>query len=243
MREKIHIAVCDDLQQDRQFIAGQIEEVRRQNHYEIEVDEYDSGEAFLASEYQIYDLIFMDIYMGHITGMQTVRNLVQTGRKTQIIFCSTSPEYAAESYEVDAMYYLVKPIEKRKIQEVLHSFFRKFAQLEMITVKTGRTDQDIYVSDIIYVESANKKCMIHTVQECVEASLSLKEMEELLPRESFIRPIRYALVSLKHIISIPSDVLRLSNGESISVSRSERITVKEAFEAYKWNEMFDGTGV
>lgn len=243
MREKIRIAVCDDLPEERQFIIKEIKEYNNHYNYEIEIEEYDSGEAFLEADYQKYSLVFMDIFMGQLTGMQTVKKLFQEGKKMQIVFCSTSAEYAAEFYEVDAMNYLVKPVEKERFWRVLDIFFSKYSNLEMLTLKAGRNELSMYIADIIFVEAANKKCIIHTAQECVETSLSLKDMEALLPRGVFIRPIRYALVSLKHVVSIPTDRIKLSNGESISISRRERQNVKKSFEEYKWNEIFGRIGV
>ena len=236
--DSINIAICDDLEEEREKLKSYINEYLDINELVAEIDEFESGEAFLSTDTKKYNLVVLDIFMGELNGMETARKLIKENRSTQIIFYSTSYEYAAESYDVSALYYLVKPAKKEKAFEVLDKFFSAYMSLKTITVKVGRAEENIYISDIISVESNNHKAIIHTKDGDIEASMQLSKLEEMLLPYDFVKPLRYALVSLKEITAIPTDVVILSDGTVYSVSRKEREKVKQAFNDYKWKVMF-----
>lgn len=236
--DSIKIAICDDVKEEREKLKAHINEYLDINELVAEIDEFESGEAFLKSDTKRYSLVVLDIFMGELNGMDTAKKLIQENKTTQIIFYSTSYEYAAESYDVSALYYLVKPAKKEKTFEVLDKFFSAYMSLKTITVKVGRTEEDVYISEIISVESNNHKCIIHTKTEDIEVSMQLSKLEEMLEPYDFIKPLRYALVSLKEVTAIPTDVVKLTDGTVYSVSRKEREKVKQAFNDYKWKAMF-----
>ncbi len=238
----VKIAVCDDTDADRKAITSYISEYLDKNDLVAEIDEFVRGEDFLASNTQSYSLVVLDIFMDKINGMETARRLIEQNRSLQIIFCSTSTEFAAESYDVSALYYLVKPVVKDKFYEVLDRFFAGVASLKTITVRVGRTEETIYVNHILYVESSNHKCIIHTNAGEILANISMTELTDMLTPYDFIKPVRYALVALREIVNVPSDKITLSDGSVFSVSRKERENIKKAYIDYKWKTMFNKAG-
>lgn len=241
MTEKniLKIAVCDDNQGDRELIKSYISEYLDQNQLVAKIDEFQSGEDFLQGDINSYSLVVLDIYMDKINGMETARRLIKENHSLQIIFCSTSTEFAAESYDVSALYYLVKPLVKEKFLQVLDRFFSEIVSLKTLTVRVGRTEETLYIKDILYVESSNHKCIIHTNSGDVTANMSMTEITNALLPYDFIKPVRYALVALREIVNVPSDKLTLSNGIVLSISRNQRENVKKAYTDYKWKTMFN----
>lgn len=233
----LKIAVCDDFESERNLIISYLSEYLDNNGMIAEIDEFSSGESFLNSEVSEYNLVFMDIFMDGINGMETAKKLVESKYHTKIVFCSTSTEFAAESYDVSALHYLVKPLEREKFFKVLDRFFSTYTKLKTITVKVGRIEEDIFIQDIIYVESDNHKCIIHTVNGDIPASISISKLAEMLIPYDFIKPVRYAIVALREIVNIPTDTIVLANGRTFSVGRKERENVKKAFTDYKWKTM------
>lgn len=236
--DSIKIAICDDLKEEREKLIAYISEYLDINELVVDIDEYESGEAFLKSDTKKYSLVVLDIFMGELNGMETAKKLIAENKSTQIIFYSTSYEYAAESYDVSALHYLIKPASKEKVFEVLDKFFSAYMSLKTITVKVGRAEEAVYISEITCIEASNHKCIIHTKTEDIEVSMQLSKLEEMLVPYDFIKPLRYALVSLKEITAIPTDVVTLTDGRVFSVSRKEREKVKQAFNDYKWKKMF-----
>lgn len=235
-RRQLEVAICDDQREDRKKITEAIAEYIKISSCEVHVREFESGEALLADDPSKFALFFLDVYMGGQTGIEVAAELRKSGCKGEIVFCSTSRESAADSYDVGALYYLVKPYEKEKLFGVLDRFFSACQAVRSITVKVGRSEERILVHDIIYIESNNKTCIIHTTAGDVETSTTLSQLGELLQAPEFARPIRYALVSMRSVVAVPTDVMRLSNGVEIAISRGKRKEMKDVFAEYRWME-------
>ena len=115
MNGEIKVAVCDDLEEDRQVLVNLLSEYTDKNNLYVKIQEFTSGEAFLASDTSEYSLVFMDIFMDGINGMETAKALIVRNSRVQIVFESTSTEFAAEAFDIEALHYLVKPVKKEKL--------------------------------------------------------------------------------------------------------------------------------
>lgn len=237
MRERIRIAICDDCEKDMQRIQQLSARYLDKHNLYVPVDTFSSGEALLAAELSEYGLIFLDIFMGGKNGMETAKQLMKKNRKIQIVFASTSIDFAAEAFDIEALHYMVKPIEEKQIYRVLDKYFEGFSAIRTITVKVGRMKEDVYISDILYVEARGKKTVLHLKKGSLEASRSLSEMMALLPDGEFCMPIRWAGVSMREITALYTDRLQLSDGTEIPVSRGKREEIKAAFAEFKWADM------
>lgn len=237
MENCIKIAVCDDLKTDREDIISLLSSYLDQNDLYVKIDEFESGEAFLKSDIACYSLVFMDIFMGDLNGMETAKKIIQMNHKIQIVFASTSIDFAAEAFNIEALHYIVKPVDKAQIYKVLDKFFESFYSMRMIEVKVGRLRESVYLSDIMYIEAKGKKTLIHMKTNTLEASQSLSEMTQILPAGDFCMPIRWTLVSMREIISMASDRLKLSDQTEIPISHGKREEIKKAFADFRWADM------
>lgn len=237
MENVVRIAVCDDLKTDRETIISLLSSYLDQNNLYVEIEEFESGEAFLGSDTACYSLVFMDIFMGDLNGMETAKKIIQKNQKTQIVFTSTSIDFAAEAFNIEALHYIVKPIEKNQMYKVLDKFFESFYSMRTVEVKVGRLKENVYLSDILYIEAKGKKSLIHMKTDILEISQSLAEMIQILPSGDFCMPIRWAIVSMREIITMPSDKLKLSDGTEIPISRGKRDEIKKAFADFRWADM------
>ena len=91
-----------------------------------------------------------------------------------------------------------------------------------------------YISDILYAEADGKRAKIHTKKGVIDASMSMADLEEVLPANEFCRPIRWALVSMREIVAMPTDILKLSDKTEIPISRLKRKEIQDAFANYSW---------
>ena len=237
MQEVIRVAVCDDIKEDRAALIKILSEYMDKNNLYVEIDEFTSGEAFLASDTSRYQLVFMDIFMDKLNGMETAKKLIRDNSKVQIVFASTSIDFAAEAFTIEALHYIVKPIEETQVYGVLDKFFDSFYSIKTIEVKVGRMEESVYVSDILYIEAKGKKTIIHMKNGTLEASQSLSEMSQIVPQGEFCMPIRWALVSMREITSMPSNVLKLSDQTEIPISRGKREEIKNVFADFRWIQM------
>lgn len=237
MEKTVKIALCDDDKKDRDSIYKALTEYLDHNDLYAQIDVFDSGEQFLCGDTMQYDLVFFDIFMGGINGMETAKKLIAQNKKVQIIFASTSTEYAAEAFSIEALHYLVKPIDTEQFWRMLDKFFQSFHDLSMIDIKVGRMEESIFISDILYIEADGKRTRIFTKNGMILCSQSLAEMANLVPQGQFCMPIRWALVPMKEIVNLQTNELTLSDGTKIPISRSKREEIKDTFAQFRWNEM------
>lgn len=239
---QMKIAICDDDEQDRGLMKNLVAEYLDLHNYHIGIDEYLTGEAFLSGDLSEYSLVILDIFMGELTGIETARRLIDEYPQMHIIFCSTSNAYAAESYDVSALRYFIKPISREKLFGTLDRFFYVHTSLRTLTYKQNRMDESIYLSELLWVEADGHKCILHTRKGEIVTRTSFAQIGEQLKDADYIKPIRYALVSLDAISTIPTDQLTLSDGSVVPISRDQRAAVKEAFTEYKMRKLMQRGG-
>lgn len=233
MRKKLSIAICDDSASDRQLIFSYVTNYLDRHGYVAELTELTSGEDLLSTGAAPYDLLILDIYMGGITGIEAARRLIESAPNTRIIFCSSSNEFAAESYDVAALRYLTKPLSEAKLCQTLDHFFTAYTAMRTLEYRANRMSEHILLSDVQWIEADDHKSLIHTRQGVISTTTTLTQFTQQLADADFIKPIRYALVSLGAVATVPTDVITLTDGTTIPVSRDQRENVKKAFSAYK----------
>lgn len=233
----IKIAVCDDLQTERYNILSMLHKYMDIHEYAFTIDEFVSGEDLLAADVNAYDLIILDIFMDKINGIDTAKELIKRENSAKIIFCSTSNEFAAESYEVDAIRYLTKPLSEEKLFFTLNRYFQTYTAMQMLTYKSNRIDEHILISDVIWIEASGHKCIIHTVNGDITTTTTLSQFYDQLKDADFIKPIRYALVPLRMISGVPTNKLKLFDGTEISIGRDLKQYVKDSYMDYKMKKL------
>lgn len=236
------IAVCDDDPTDRAAVLQLLQEYLDRLELSIRIDTFCDGESFLASDLNLYDLVILDIYMGELSGIATARRLCEEYPNMQIIFCSSSNAYAAESYEVSALRYLTKPIQREKFNTALDRFFRLKGSMRTLTFKVNRLDEQVYLDRLLWIETRDHKCILHTLDGDFETRTTFQQLLSQLDGADFVKPIRYALVSLRAVAAIPSDVFTLKNGETIPISRDRRANMRAAFTDFKMRQLLNGGG-
>ncbi len=227
--DRMRFALCDDTDIERRIIRFMIEQYIKEHEYSVRVDEFDSGDALLKSDVTAYDLVILDIYMSGLNGIDTAKELLQIHPKGKIILCSSSNEFAEESYDVEAFRYLVKPISPEKLHQSLDRFFQLCTDRKVLEYKYQRTTRRMLLKDVMWIEAAGRHAIIHTEKEQIETNTSLAEFAEMLVSNDFVKPIRYALVALQAVKEVTADTLVLTDGTEIPVSREKRKEILVAF--------------
>ncbi len=164
------------------------------------------------------DVVFLDIQMEELDGIEVIKLI---GDRTKVVFCTAYSEFAVTSYEFDAVDYLMKPIEfnrfvkaVQRVSDVLAH--RSSANLEAIPndyiyVKAGKRGKLLKIDfdDIDYVAALNNYVEFHRGKHTTISYLSLKELEEKLPKSQFMRVHKSFIVALKQISSVENNELLL----------------------------------
>ena len=161
-------------------------------------------------EQQGVDLVFLDIQMPGITGIEFARTI---SKKTLVIFTTAYTEYALDSYEVDAIDYLIKPVEAERFQKAVdkalsyHSLLLKeekeaietIVATEYFFVKAERRYFKVNFSDILFIEGLKDYVILQLNDQRIITRMSLKAIFDLLPKSIFLRVNKSYILSLIHI--------------------------------------------
>lgn len=228
----MNIAVVDDEAVIRQQIHGLIKKQKP----DFSISDFATGEELLAAGKE-FDIVFLDIHMEGMDGIEAARTLRQRNENVVLIFISGIKEYVFEVFDVSAFHYLLKPIEEQKFRKVLgraaeEAEKRKGQRERQIFIRTKNRGYTLNVSSILYIESKAKKVEIYTVdmEDTIEAYATMDELEGQLGN-SFYRCHRGYLVNMAHIARYDSDSIILSNGGKVYLTKKKH---GEFVKEYMW---------
>lgn len=224
------IAICDDSEE----IRGEIADLVKEGCPKARIDTFSSGEGIICSDKE-YDLIFLDIEMEGLSGLETARRIREKEfKKSVIIFITAYKAYMQEAFDVNAFHYLVKPIDREKFSQVLSRAAKEISfteSSEYIMIKASGKQQKLLLHDIFYIESSNKKTVYHTQKGIFEAYGKMEELEARLG-DGFYRCHRCFLVNMESICSYSCDEIGLVNGEKLILAKRKYSDFVKAYLRY-----------
>ncbi len=227
----MRIAICEDLNDERQYLSTSVEEYCRNNFYNAIIMEYDSGEALLeVFAKEKFEIVFMDVYMKSLSGIDTAREIRAIDPDCLLVFVTGSREFALDGFALNALHYLLKPINGEKIAEVFARAKKIKHQLQKyIEVLSDRITVKILVNSIQYVEVYDKACFIHKKDEKLKTYLSLDELAQKLETDSFLRCHRSYIVNMQAIVSVEENDFLLQSGVRVPIRQSEKRAIKQRY--------------
>lgn len=239
----MNIAIVDDMLADRTRLINDIKKYAGENAMLVCMTEYQNGEEFLSSaQLTTLDAVFLDIYMGELSGMEVAHQIHKLYPSCQIVFVATSSAFAVQSYEVRAFYYILKPYEYGDIVRVMSMLDQNLQKSSRyIKVKEGREWRKILLSDIIYVDYSNHYVQIHTEDVIISTYMNFPEMaEKLSGYNEFLNCYRCIIVNLNKIQKIDEMFFLLCNGEYIPINRKRAKEIKACYVDYIFGTLEEG---
>lgn len=217
------IAVCDDDKAAREHIVSLIKEQIR----DAEIMTFATGEEMLKAR-SVFDISFLDVEMKEVSGMDVashIRQGEQGSKKSIIIFVTGYEKYMNRAFDVSAFHYLLKPIDEEKFRTVFGRALKELSVAEertkrYILVKSSGIQQKVYIKDIYYIESANKKVLFHTKAGILDSYGKMDALEQLTG-SSFYRCHRCYLVNMEKIVSYNADTIRVANGDKLILAQKK----------------------
>ena len=233
------IAICDDEIQFLDDICILFKKWGKKHGIKLSLRRFTNGDALLlALHNECMDLIFLDVVMPLLNGIDTARELRDNNQTVPIIFLTSSKEFAVDSYEVKALNYLLKPIAEEKLFTVLDEFLKTFEKSkEAFIAKTSLGFFKVNVSDVVYLEAQNKHVNLYLSN---DSTIEIRELfsncEEFFSLEKgFFKCHRSYIVNLNHIEKFTKIQITTSNNASIPISRNNYVPFKEVY----FNHMFE----
>lgn len=215
-----HIGVCDDSDTYANYIESLARHWAQSKNAAAVVDTFPSAEAFLFhyEEDKTYDILLLDIEMGKTNGVELAKEIRRGNDWVQIIFITGYSDYIAEGYEVSALHYLMKPVDKLKLFAVLDRAAEKLKKNERrLLLEVSGDMMRIPIHEIRYIEVNQNYVTIHG-KEDYTVKRTLKELEKELD-ENFFRTGRSFIINLSYIRKVTKKEVWLSDGSSIPLPR------------------------
>lgn len=230
----MNIAICDD----SPSICADISDLIRRRLPDAKIFIFNTKESLLKASID-FDIFFLDVKA--VDGIEIAkiirrRSELLNAPKSILIFVTGYREYAAAAFDVNAFHYLIKPIDAEKFSKVLSQAVTEIKTVQshaekFLLIKVDGAFKKIYLRDILYIESRNKKVAVHTTFEIFEIYGKMDAYEIALA-ENFFRCHRCYIVNLEKISSYTADTIELTSGEKIFIAAKKYSDFVKSFLRY-----------
>lgn len=216
-------AIVEDNQDAADKLSGFLERYAQENGEVFELKVFHDALDFLDGYRMVYDIVFMDIELPGIDGMEAAHRMRRLDEKVVLVFVTNMASYAVKGYEVNAADYLVKPVHygdfELKLKRILNSYHEAS---EAILVVRQSGYMRLLLRKIRYIEVQGHRLLYHTEEGVVDGGGTLLETEEKLKDRGFLRCNKCYLVNQRHIMGINGYTLVLTGGEELQISRPRK---------------------
>lgn len=214
------IAVCDDEIQECLHLAKQIQALLEQLDIPHIIKQYNSGRQLLQASEE-FDIIFLDIIMREMDGMQTAELFRKRFSDKLLIFVSSSRQYVFDAFAVEAFEYLIKPVDERKLRQ---TFLRCIAKLDRqpedyILISKDRQTRKLFLDDIRYFEIRGRLIEAHGKTASFSWYEQIGALENMLAGKDFFRCHKSYLIHLKYVEIYDRKEATLDSGEKILIAK------------------------
>ncbi len=240
-KSNISCIIIDDEPLARDIIKNYISRI---DNLELIASCSNALEAFNLITKKPVDLIFLDIQMPEITGIEFLKELQPTQK---VIFTTAYSEYAVDAFNLEAVDYLLKPIEFSRFLKSINKVFRLTSNTKeevlvstntksdtsdsFLYLKVEKTMQKVFLKDIYYIESLRNYIKIKTSDREIMALKSISSIESLLPTKKFLRVHRSFIIAIDYINSFSPSEINIK-GTKIPIGRNYKDMVKKVLGYY-----------
>ena len=224
------IAVCDD----EEAVSAQVKELITEWNPSVDVVCFSSGEALLEN-YQSYEAVFLDIDMAGMNGIETGKAIRKMDKDTKIVYLTAYRDYVSGAFGVHAFQYLLKPVNKKAIWNVLEEIFRytkaagKKIILDFHTVDGALC---LPVERIYFFEYENRKIRIVTDEEQYYMADKIGNVAKRMAEFGFSMPHQSFVVNMFHVKNVKNQQIFLDNGMEIPLSQKKQKIWKQELMEY-----------
>lgn len=235
----MNIALVDDMPQDLKGFVAVLQDYAAINQLPLEVTTFTSAEAFLADYQPLkYTVIFLDIYMDGITGIQAAEQIRRRDQDTILVFLTTSDEHRAEAFQYHAYDYVRKPVDAGQLFRVMDDILRRHTEWmeQRFSFSSNRREYSLPHGDIMYVQSAGH--MVEVVDRNGRSysarSTFAQVCEQLEGDKRFLLILRGILVNMDYITGITRDSCFLQGERRLPLNVKKRKTIEQLWHNYKF---------
>ena len=227
------IAIVEDEAAVRGQLAGYVQRYTRQYGTQFEVTMFTDGVEILEDYRPVYDIIFLDVEMQHLDGMETARRIRELDSDVLLIFITNMAQYAIKGYAVDALDYVLKPVSYYAFSQRLGRAVERVARRarHFLQINAHGTAHKLDTSAIYWIENCGHDLVFHTAEGEVTAPGSMTETEEKLAQDSYFRVNKGCLVNLEHVDRMDGEDA-IVHGDRVPLARARRKAFLDALNDY-----------
>ena len=229
----ITIAIVEDEEAYAKQLTEYIEKYQQESGKRFRIIRFQDGDEIVEKYTGEYDIILMDIQMQFMDGMAAAEKIREIDKEVIIMFITNMTQYAVRGYQVDALDYMVKPIEyfsfSQKLERALERMKKRDDHFISISVKDGI--QKINISELYYIESSGHTLIYRTAKGAYESRGVMKDVESVMLPYGFFRSNKGYLVNMKYVDGIRENCCVIA-GEMLPISRAKRKQFMEELTNY-----------
>lgn len=223
------IAICDDDKIICEYIKKTIEAYAYKKGFNIDIQVFNSGYNLLFGMNNSFDVLFLDIELKDMTGIEIGKKLrLEISHPMEIIFISAHPEYALDLFKIRPMDFLIKPFNEIDVEKIIDECYSKcHASNEYMTYKSGTDIGRVRYDDILYLSSDLRKILIHkTDSNIIDIYAKLDDISKKLPEQIFWRIHKSYIVNIRKVELFQYETMKLINGEILTISKPYRQDIR-----------------
>ncbi len=222
----LNIAIVEDDDREAEILGSYITEYGEKNDERFRIERFNDAKSLLDNYRHVYDIIFMDIMMPEINGMEAAIKLRKLDKVVTLIFVTNMAKYAVQGYEVDALDFIVKPVGYSTFAMKFKKALSKLASDAGYNIAVFRKGEIIYLSSrrITFIEVSGHKVKYHLLDGVVEGTGTLSELEKQLQICNFLRCNSCYLINPQYITKVQGYTVTMMNGDELLISHPRKKT-------------------
>ncbi|WP_054743821.1 LytR/AlgR family response regulator transcription factor [Cellulosilyticum ruminicola] len=230
----LFLAICDDDKNLQTLLLDIIKKTLKSINRLYEIYVYDDGESLLKEKVE-FDIIFLDIGLKYMNGIEVGKNIRNNNKQTKIIYVTSYSDYRANAFSVHAFQYIIKPFKEEDVQAILMeaiSYKIEERNKEIITLETDKGIMYLETDDIYYFEYEDRHVNVICKNITCRINARIKDIINKFSTLGFGMPHKSFVVNLYHISRIRGYDIEMKNGVIIPLAQKQAVIFKQIFNNY-----------
>ncbi|MBD3948609.1 response regulator transcription factor [Tuanshanicoccus lijuaniae] len=229
----IHIAIVEDNKQYASVLTDYLKRFEQRSGQRFKIAHFTDGVEIVRVQHGFFDIILMDIEMKVMDGLAAAKAIRETDRDVIIMFITQAPQYAIGGFEVEALDYILKPINYYAFTQRLERAIERMQRREQkfLMLDTGSTVRKIMLASIRYVEVTNHQATYHLLDETLTLRASLKSCEQQLNDGRFFKINQSTIINFDYMESATTQTITIDN-QLFTISRARRKIFLDTYNNY-----------